>query len=87
MFVGLLIRLSHQYEREGVLLEIDVPQTATAPILKRHVVLVFIDRLDLAMARAIEYARTLTPDELRAVHFVADHVIADELRTSWSTLG
>ena len=30
-----------------------------APILRRHVVLVFVDQLDLAAARAIQYARTL----------------------------
>ena len=53
-------------------LEHDVPAAATAPILRRHVVLVFVDRLDMAAARAIQYARTLTPDELRAVHFALD---------------
>jgi hypothetical protein len=31
-------------------------------------VLVFVDRLDLAAVRAIQYGRTLMPDELRAVH-------------------
>ena len=54
------------------MLEHDVPAAATAPILRRHVVLVFVDRLDMASARAIQYARTLTPDEMRAVHFALD---------------
>ena len=44
----------------------------TAPILRRHVVLVFVDKLDMATARAVQYARTLTPDDLRAVHFAVD---------------
>ena len=70
VFVVVLLRLNRQYEREAVQLEHDVPAAATAPILRRHVVLVFVDRLDMASARAIQYARSLTPDELRAVHFV-----------------
>ena len=68
-------------------LEVDVPAAATAPILRRHVVLVFVDRLDLASARAIQYARTLTPDELRAVHFVVDDDAARHLADEWSRLG
>ena len=39
---------------------------------RRHAVIVLIDRLDLATARAIQYARTLTPDSLRIVHFAVD---------------
>ena len=35
--------------------------------------LVFVDRLDLATARAIQYARSLNPDEVRAVHFLLDN--------------
>jgi hypothetical protein len=42
------------------------------PILRRHVVVILIDRIDLAAARAIQYARTLMPDDLRAVHFNID---------------
>ena len=37
-------------------LEHDAPQAVAAPILRRHVVLVFVDHLDLAAARAIQYA-------------------------------
>ncbi|HEY8543668.1 MAG TPA: amino acid permease, partial [Acidimicrobiales bacterium] len=87
LFVVLLLRLNRQYERERVLLEADVPAAATAPILRRHVVLVFVDRLDLAAARAIQYARTLTPDELRAVHFAVDQEAAERLADEWRRLG
>jgi hypothetical protein len=85
--VFFLKRLQHQYSTEDTILEKDVPQAATAPILNRHVVLVFIDRLDLASARAIQYARTLTPDELRAVHFIMDHDKAEQLQAQWERLG
>jgi hypothetical protein len=87
VLVVLLVRLNRQYVREGERLEVDVPAAATAPILRRHVVLVFVDRLDLAAARAIQYARTLTPDELRAVHFALDEDAAAVLARQWGELG
>ena len=87
LFVILLLRLNRQYTLEAALLETDVPAAATAPILRRHVVLVFVDRLDMAAARAIQYARTLTPDELRAVHFVLDEPKAEELAEEWKRTG
>ncbi len=85
--VVMLMRLARQYEHEADQLEHGVPEAATARVLRRHVVMVFVDRLDLATARAIQYARTLTPDELRAVHFVLDAAAADELAASWRRLG
>jgi hypothetical protein len=87
VLVALLLRLNHQYRTEARDLEHEVPAAATAPILRRHVVLVFVDRLDAATARTIQYARTLTPDELRAVHFVLDEDRAADLSTRWQRLG
>jgi amino acid transporter len=87
LLVVVLLRLNRQYVREAEHLEVDVPAAVTAPILRRHVVLVFVDRLDLAAARAIQYARTLTPDELRAVHFVIDDEAARHLADEWGRLG
>ena len=49
--------------------------------------LVFVDHLDLAVGRAIQYARTLTPDEMRAVHFIVDDDAARHLADEWSRLG
>ena len=63
------------------------PRPHEAPILRRHVVVVLVDRLDLAAARAIQYARTLTPDDLRAVHFDIDTEVAHQLEEDWSRLG
>jgi hypothetical protein len=87
LMVIALLRLARQYTTEAAELEEDVPFAATARILDRHVVLVLIDQLDLAAARAIQYARTLMPDELRAVHFVLDPLRAEELADSWRRLG
>jgi amino acid transporter len=87
VLVALLLRLNRQYVREDEELLEDAPRAATAPILRRHVVLVLLEHLDLAGARAIQYARTMTPDELRAVHFAVDSVGAAELRKAWERLG
>jgi amino acid transporter len=87
VLVVLLVRLARQYEEEDAALEADVPAAATAPVLRRHNVLVFVDRLDLAAARAIQYARTLHPNELRAVHFAVDLHHAEQLAGEWRQLG
>jgi amino acid transporter len=85
--VFFLMRLARQYEQEADALESDVPAAATAPVLRRHVVLVFVDRLDLAAARAIQYARSLHPSDLRAVHFAVESDHAERLAASWRELG
>jgi amino acid transporter len=82
-----LIRLHHQYEEESELLETGAVEASEAPILRRHVVVVLVDRLDMATARALQYARTLTPDDLRAVHFDIDSKEARELEDEWGRLG
>src|SRR5205807_8801420 len=82
-----LTRLNKQYEAEADELEQDARVAAEAPILRRHVVLVLVERLDRSSARAIQYARTLTPDELRAVHVAWDLERAEELAEEWRRLG
>jgi amino acid transporter len=85
--VALLLRLNRQYTQEETELEHEAEAAATAPILRRHVVIVLIDRLDRSTARAIQYARTLTPDELRAVHIASDELKAEALADEWRRLG
>ncbi len=82
-----LTRLNKQYEVESEELEHDARAAAEAPVYRHHVVLVLIDRLDQAAARAIQYGRTLLPDELRAVHVAVDLDRADELAEEWQRLG
>jgi amino acid transporter len=86
MYFG-LIRLHRQYVDEEHQLEEGAAEAAEAPVLNRHVVIVLVDRLDMASARALQYARTLHPDELRAVHFALDKQEADALEAEWSRLG
>ncbi|MHB8681361.1 MAG: amino acid permease [Acidimicrobiales bacterium] len=82
-----LLRLHRQYVREDEQLEIGATEACEVPVLRKHAVVVLVDRLDLATARAIQYARTLTPDELRAVHFAIDPRDAAELQADWQRLG
>jgi len=82
-----LIRLHHTYAEEERELEVNVQHAAEAPVLRRHAVIVLIERLDLASARALQYARSLSNDEPRAVHFVLDTAVARDLEEQWTRLG
>jgi len=87
IMVFILVRLNHQYESEKAELETDAKAAAEAPILRRHSVLVLIEKLDRSAARAIQYGRTLTPDSLKAVHIATDEHKAEELAEEWTRLG
>jgi amino acid transporter len=87
VMVAGLVRLNRQYEAEAEELEKDAPKAAEAPVMRRHVVVVMVDNLDVAAARAIQYARTLAPDELRAVHFDLDPIKTEDLAVAWRRLG
>jgi amino acid transporter len=82
-----LIRFHHVYSAEAGELESNVQNVAVAPILPRHAVLVFVERFDLAAARALQYARSLSPEEPRVIHFVLDTAAARELEQLWVRLG
>ena len=56
LYIG-LIRLHRQYVTEAEMLETGVAEASEEPILRRHVVVVFVDRLDMAVVRALQYAR------------------------------
>lgn len=80
------IRLNKQYQAEEMQLESGVARAAEVPVMRRHVVVIMVDRLDLATTRALKYAKTLVPDEIRAVHFVLDTRKARQLEKEWSRL-
>lgn len=87
VMVAGLVRLNRQYESELEELKEDAPRAAEARVLRRHAVIVLIDQLDVAAARAIQYARALTPDDLRAVHFDLDPIKTEDLVVAWRNLG
>jgi len=87
----LLLRLNQQYRDEARSLDLVTnamgEHGAKMPNYPRHVVLVLVDRLDLAVVRALRYAGSLRPTELRAVHISLDSQRADELQRSWIDRG
>ena len=82
-----LVRLNRAYEAEDVELREDAQGLAEAHTMRTHSVVVLVDNLDAATARAIQYARTLTPNELRAVHFDLDSWKTSLLVRAWGDLG
>ncbi|MBN9610692.1 MAG: DNA-binding protein [Actinobacteria bacterium 69-20] len=86
ILVFVFIRLNRQYRAEARSLDLATwirQDQAEAPRYPRHVVLVMVDTLDLAALRALRYAASLRPTELRAVHFVIDNMVADRLQRGW----
>ena len=82
-----LVRLNKAYEAETHELREDTKTAAQAPTMRNHVVVVLVDDLDAAAARAVQYARTLGGDDLRAVHFDLDPWKTDQLIDDWQKLG
>ncbi len=82
-----LTRLNKQYESEAKELAGDVRAAAEAPVFHRHTVLLLVDELDRTAAKGIQYARSLSPDEVRAVHAAIDLQKAERLMNDWLRLG
>lgn len=88
LLVYVLVRTHRLYEAEAeVLGESAAEQAVEARPLARHVAFVMVDGLDLATARAIQYAKSLSLDELRAIHFVIDSTRAQRIQDRWTRLG
>jgi amino acid transporter len=85
-----LVRLNKRYRDEARSLDLVSwirPDQADAPHYARHSVLVLVDRLDLAVLRALRYAGSLRPTSVQAVHFMLDNRVADQLRCDWIERG
>ena len=86
MVVG-LVRMNKAYVAEHAELMDDIQAAAEVKVMHRHAVVVLVDSLDTATARAMQYARTLSPDDLRAVHFDLDPWKTKDLTEAWGKLG
>ena len=86
ILVVLLMRLNKQYESEKEELGVELKKVNTISIRQSHAVVVMIGEIDRSSARALQYARTLSPTTLRAVHFATDEAHARELVHDWSEL-
>ena len=78
------MKTNAEYREEDAVLDEGVAlAVCEAPVLRMHTAIVLVDRIDLATARAIQYARSLTPDELYAVHFNVDNRRAAAVMRRW----
>ncbi|MEO6703664.1 MAG: APC family permease, partial [Jatrophihabitantaceae bacterium] len=86
-----LMRLNTRYRDEARALNLVTGAgkagTTVVQHYPRHVVLVLVDRLDLAVIRAIRYAGSLRPTDIRAVHVVLDSDEAKALQREWINRG
>jgi hypothetical protein len=81
-----LMRLNRRYRDEAHSLDLVTwirQDQAEAPHYARHTVIVLIDRLDLAVLRALRYAGSIRPTEIRAVHVMLDDQVAAQLQQDW----
>jgi hypothetical protein len=82
-----LMRFHRRYVEEASVLGEAAESAVEVQALPRHVALVLVDRIDLSTARAIQYARSLSVDDIRAVHFAIDNARAQALENRWVRLG
>ena len=86
IMVYALMRLNRQYEHEMEDLSRETQSAINSRVLARHVALVLVGDLDRSIARGIQYARSLQPSDLRAVHVAVDPDRADLLMKKWLDL-
>jgi amino acid transporter len=87
ILVVALLRLRGAYQREAAVLAAAPAARGARVLSRRPVIVVLIDNVDLAVIRALDYARSLRPAELRVVHFVIDASHAEALQRTWDEQG
>ena len=89
---GLLLKFSLLFTRDVVVTNVpyleNAPQTALdTGRPTRHVVVVLVPAAHNATLHALQYAKTLSADEVRAVHVVLDPEFSEKHRREWDALG
>ncbi len=84
LLVVALLRLHRAYVREEAIL---ATTTDAHPrgISGLNVALVLVDNVDLAVLRALRYARGLRPQQLHCVHFTIDAAYSADLQQQWDS--
>jgi amino acid transporter len=83
LLVFALMRLNREYRAEAAILESFRTDRPELVKYARHRVFVFVNAVDLAVLEALRYGRGLRADELIAVHFMVDPMVAARLRKRW----
>jgi amino acid transporter len=82
ILVFLLVRLNKTYEHEEEDLLLGV-ESATAPRARRNFVAVVANRLDSKTLHALQYAMTIRPQQVRAVHLSDDPEESAAFQRAW----
>jgi amino acid transporter len=77
-----LVRFNKQYVREEEAFTDSKKQSAPTQF-RLHRVVIFVDSLDQATERALQYCKTLNVYSIRAVHFDIDPTITKKLEEAW----
>jgi len=78
----IMLKFNNKYSQESKALLLSA-KDSRATSITRHAVTVLVDRIDIATVGAVRYARSLSPRNLNAVHFVIDDQRAQELANQW----
>ena len=81
-----LIRLARQYEVEQRALQLDLERFTTRD-LRRPATVLLVDHVDSKTIHALQYAKTIRADDVRAVHIETDPLRTLQLETAWSAAG
>ena len=84
ILVVALLRLNRQYRQEQTALKVTQVQSRATSIT-RHNVSVLVDSVDIATVGAVRYARSLSPRNLSAVHFVIDDRRSEMIKEEWAS--
>jgi len=88
---GLLLKLSLYFTPDVVVTNVPYLENAPQTALERaghtrHVVVVLVPAAHNATLHAVQYAKTLSAEEVRAVHVVLDPEASDRHRQEWNDL-
>jgi amino acid transporter len=85
VMVWVLVRMNHHYEREHVELEEGLEPFAPREV-GRPTALLVVDDLDRKTMHALQYARTIHPSAIHAVHVDRGEPSTQALRSRWAEL-
>jgi amino acid transporter len=86
VMVFVLTRVNRTYETEEEDL-LEGLEKIDRPLAQRHLAVVLVGDLDPKTLHAIQYALTIGPEEVRALHFETDRNRTERLRAAWARCG
>lgn len=85
VIIALFVSIKRHYER--VERTLDVSPADARPRSHNHTVVVLVSRVHRGVINALQYAQSLRPNHLSAVHVAADDAGRDDLEAQWTRFG